>query len=61
MISRDNGKSWEAYISENQNSFPGTLTVKVAKKDDQAIKAIDYDPTATYSQAGTVVRHNGYY
>lgn len=61
MISRDNGKSWEAYTSEKQNAFPGTLTVKIAQKDDTAINAVDYDPAATYSQAGTVVRYNGYY
>ncbi|PLR32891.1 polysaccharide degrading enzyme [Chimaeribacter coloradensis] len=61
MISRDNGKTWEAYASEKQNHFPGTLTVIVAKKEDTAMKAVDYDPAATYSQAGTVVRYNGYY
>ncbi|WKZ93503.1 glycosyl hydrolase family 18 protein [Chimaeribacter arupi] len=61
MISRDNGKTWSAYVSEKQNNFTGTLSVVVAKKDDQAIKAVDYDPTATYSQANTLVRYNGYY
>ena len=33
----------------------------MATKDDQAIKAVDYDPAATYSQANTLVRYNGYY
>ena len=61
MISRDNGKTWAAYTSDKQNNFTGTMTVVVAKKDDQAIKAVDYDPTATYSQANTLVRYNGYY
>ncbi|PLR40830.1 polysaccharide degrading enzyme [Chimaeribacter californicus] len=61
MISRDNGKKWEAYTSEKQNNFSGTLTVVVAEKDELAINAVDYDPTIAYSQANTVVRYNGYY
>ena len=61
MISSDNGHKWEAYTSEKQNNFPGTLTVTVAVKDDQAIKAVDYDPSVAYSENGTLVRYNGYY
>ncbi|MDV5140533.1 glycosyl hydrolase family 18 protein [Chimaeribacter arupi] len=61
MISTDNGHKWKAYTNESQNNFPGTLTVTVAVKDDQAINSVEYDPSVAYSEAGTVVRYNGYY
>ena len=61
MISRDNGQKWEAYVDEKQNNFPGTLTVTVAMKDDQAINSVVYDPSMAYSEPYTVVRYNGYY
>ncbi|PLR40831.1 polysaccharide degrading enzyme [Chimaeribacter californicus] len=61
MISRDNGQKWEAYTNEKQNNFPGTLTVTVAMKDDQAINSVVYDPSMAYSEPYTVVRYNGYY
>jgi len=61
MISEDNGHKWKAYTSEKQNNFPGTLTVTVAAKDDQAINSVEYDPSVAYSEPYTKVRYNGYY
>lgn len=61
MLSKDNGNTWVAYTSENQNNFPGSVVVTVAVKDDMAIKSQPYDPSQSYPTAGTVVRYNGYY
>lgn len=61
MISKDNGSHWTAYTDASQNSFMGDVTVIVASKDDNAIKAVDYDASTTYDVAGTMVRYNGYY
>ncbi|QIU88825.1 polysaccharide degrading enzyme [Yokenella regensburgei] len=60
MLSKDNGESWVAYTSATQNSFPGTVTVTVATKDDNAIKAVAYDPDSSYA-GGAVVSYNGHY
>lgn len=61
MLSKDNGNTWIAYTSENQNNFPGNVVVMVAVKDDKAINSQPYDPSMSYSETGTVVRYNGYY
>lgn len=61
MLTKDNGSSWVAYTDSSQNNFPGTVTVTVAKKDNNAINSVDYDPAATYGTTGTIVRYNGYY
>jgi chitinase len=61
MFSKDNGSNWVAYVDESQNNFPGTVTVTVATKDDEAIKAVDYDAAMTYATPGTQVRYNGTY
>lgn len=60
MISKDNGDSWVAYTSSYNNSFPGTMTVIVATKDNNALAAVDYNPNLTYG-AGSIVRYNGHY
>ncbi|WP_343529951.1 glycosyl hydrolase family 18 protein [Yokenella regensburgei] len=61
MFSKNNGSKWIAYKDESQNSFPGTVTVIVATKDEQAIKAVDYDASTNYATTGTLVRYNGSY
>jgi len=61
MLSKDNGVNWIAYQNESQNNFPGNVTITVAVKDDKAIESQIYDPSQTYSTAGTVVRYNNYY
>ncbi|MGC6207462.1 glycosyl hydrolase family 18 protein [Citrobacter werkmanii] len=61
MLTKDNGNTWVAYTDSSQNNFPGTVTVTVAEKDNNAINSVDYDPTATYGTTGTIVRYNGYY
>ena len=61
MLSKDNGNTWLAYSTENQNNFPGNVVVIVAVKDDMAIKSQNYDPSQSYPTPGTVVRYNGYY
>lgn len=61
MLSKDNGNTWMAYSSANQNNFPGNVVVMVAVKDDKVINSQPYDPSMSYSETGTVVRYNGYY
>ena len=61
MLSKDNGVTWTAYQNENQNNFPGNVTVTVAVKDDKAIESQIYDPSQSYPEKGTVVRYNNYY
>jgi chitinase len=61
MLSKDNGNTWLAYSTENQNNFPGNVVVIVAVKDEMAIKSQAYDPSQSYPTPGTVVRYNGYY
>ncbi|WP_318374959.1 glycosyl hydrolase family 18 protein [Enterobacter sp.] len=61
MLSKDSGVTWLAYQNENQNNFPGNVTVTVAVKDDKAIESQIYDPSQSYPTTGTVVRYNNYY
>lgn len=61
MLSKDNGNTWMAYSSANQNNFPGNVVVMVAVKDDKVINSQPYDPSMSYSETGTIVRYNGYY
>jgi chitinase len=61
MFSLDNENSWVAYNNENQNNFPGNVTVTVATKDADAVNSTYYNPELSYPTAGTVVRYNGYY
>ncbi|WP_417642164.1 glycoside hydrolase family 18 protein [Enterobacter kobei] len=61
MFSLDNENSWIAYNNENQNNFPGNVTVTVATKDTDAVNSTTYNPELSYPNAGTVVRYDGYY
>ena len=41
MLTKDNGNTWVAYTDSSQNNFPGTVTVTVAEKDNNAINSVD--------------------
>ncbi|HHT8253796.1 TPA: glycosyl hydrolase family 18 protein [Citrobacter braakii] len=68
MWSTDSGNSWYVFETNTDgedyglfNNFPGYKTVIVATYDINIMQAENWDPTRSYSTAGTTVRHNGYY